>query len=144
MAVTFSYADHKLPLAGKVKVRSFIDGLFSTEGRRVNRLVYVFCSDAYLLEINRQFLNHDTYTDIIAFDLTEAGDNGVVGEIYVSVERVIDNAAKLNEVLELEILRVLFHGALHLCGYGDKKKSEIAVMRHKEDEYLRLYKQTLF
>jgi rRNA maturation RNase YbeY len=142
MGVRFSYADRKLPLKHKKLVREFIATIFLSEGRELEALNYVFCSDEYLLDMNQRFLQHDYYTDIISFDLS--GGNGiVVGEIYVSVDRVLDNARELNALPGSELLRVLFHGALHLCGFGDKTKSEIVVMRNKEDQYLRLYENLI-
>jgi rRNA maturation RNase YbeY len=138
MGVRFSYADRKLSLAGKNQVKHFIASIFQLEKKHLGELNYVFCSDEYLLDINRRFLNHDYYTDIITFDLGD--EPGIIsGEIYISVDRVLDNARDLSSSFKAEILRVLIHGALHLCGYCDKTKSEIALMRNKEDEYLRLY-----
>jgi rRNA maturation RNase YbeY len=138
MGVRFSYADRKLSLKGKNLVKQFIATIFLQEKRTPGDLNYVFCSDEFLLDINQRFLNHDYYTDIITFDLSEAP--GVVsGEIYISLDRVADNARELKSSFQTETLRVLFHGALHLCGYRDKTKSEIAQMRNKEEQYLRLY-----
>jgi probable rRNA maturation factor len=90
--------------------------------------------------MNRDFLQHDYYTDIITFGLSEKGEP-VEAEIYISLDRVKDNAATLKTTFKEETLRVIFHGALHLCGYKDKKKSEIALMRSKEDHYLRLFEK---
>ncbi len=117
-----------------------IEQLFIKERVVLDSLSYVFCSDEYLLKINREFLNHDFYTDIITFDLSEK-QVGVIGEIYISLDRVKENAAGLGISFSEELLRVLFHGALHLCGYRDKKKAEIMEMRKKEEQYLRLYKK---
>jgi rRNA maturation RNase YbeY len=94
-----------------------------------------------LLNINKTFLKHDYFTDIITFDLSE-GFVEIVGEVYISIHRVRDNARSLRTNVTNELLRVLFHGALHLCGYKDKKKSEITIMREKEDYYLSLFGQT--
>lgn len=136
--VKFNYADVEgVALRNKNKVKAFVQTLFSSEKKELKELNYIFCSDEYLLEINRTFLNHDYYTDIITFDLSE-GD-GTVGEVYISVTTVRDNAKNHNASFEEEMLRVIFHGALHLCGYRDKKKSEITLMREKEDYYLLLY-----
>jgi probable rRNA maturation factor len=101
---------------------------------------YIFCSDHYLLQINKQFLQHDYFTDIITFDLSVT--DVIEAEIYISVDRVRDNASTLKVSFEDEILRVIIHGALHLCGYKDKKKSEIEKMRNREGHYMRLYKQS--
>ena len=107
------------------------------EGKSLKNLQYVFCSDAYLLHINQQYLQHDDFTDIITFDLSAGED--IEGEIYISSERVRENAGLHGNSFQHEMQRVIFHGALHLCGYKDKKKSEIQTMRDKEDAYLRLF-----
>ena len=101
-------------------------------------LTYVFCSDEDLLEINRTYLKHDYFTDIITFDLSFTKKE-IIGEIYISVDRVRENAGRFNSTLRKELHRVIFHGALHLCGYRDKNLQEQKVMRAKEDEYLKLY-----
>jgi probable rRNA maturation factor len=126
--------------------------LFKKERTPVTEVSYVLCDDEYLLQINRQFLKHDDYTDIITFDLGgEIGNHQSqgeapatapkVGEIYISIERVADNARQLKTEREEELRRVMIHGCLHLCGYKDKLNEEKAVMRKKEDQYLRLFKQ---
>ena len=118
-----------------------LESIFTNEGARLESLNFVFCSDSYLLKINRDFLSHDFYTDIITFDLSEETSGTIIGEVYISVDRVKDNALKLDASFNEELLRVVFHGALHLCGYKDKKKNEIAEMREKEEQYLRLFKR---
>ncbi|MDB5247224.1 MAG: metal-dependent hydrolase YbeY [Segetibacter sp.] len=139
--VRFSYADVKpISLPGKKALKEFIKRLFSLEGKTVLSINYVFCSDPYLLEINKSFLQHDYLTDIITFDLSEG--ELVESEVYISVDRVRENALIHNTVYRTELLRVMFHGALHLCGYRDKKKSEITIMREKEESYLRLFEQS--
>lgn len=99
---------------------------------------YVFTSDKRVLEINRKFLKHDYFTDIITFDLSES--DSLAAEIYISLDRVRDNAKTQGVTLRSELLRVIFHGALHLCGYGDKSKAEVKVMRGKEEELLNRWK----
>ena len=105
---------------------------------KLDALRYIFCSDKYLLEINRQYLNHDYYTDIITFNLSNHPE-AVQGEIYISIDRVKDNARQFNASFTQELHRVIFHGALHLCGYKDKTAKEEKLMREKEDQYLALY-----
>lgn len=139
MAITFSYADKRLHIRHKRLLKKFIESIFASEQVALGKVSYIFCSDDYLLRINQQFLNHDYYTDIITFDLREDPADPVTGEIYISTERVVDNSRLLKTTVVEEILRVIFHGALHLCGYKDKTKSEISKMREKEDHYLRLY-----
>ena len=133
--IVFNYADVKsIALKNKTGLKTFIFSVFKREKKRVASINYIFCSDQYLLQINKDFLQHDYYTDIITFDLSDK--NAIVGEIYISVDRVKDNANVQGTSFSNELLRVMFHGVLHLCGYGDKTKSEITVMRQKEDYYL--------
>lgn len=118
-------------------MKKVVEDLFSEEGKGLEQLTYIFCSDEYLLKINQQFLQHDDFTDIITFDLSEG--EGTIGEVYISTDRVKENADLLRATFNEEVLRVIFHGALHLCGYKDKKKSESKLMRDKEGYYLRLF-----
>ena len=120
-------------------LKKFIIQLFIKEEKPLHSIDIIFCSDEYLLEINKQHLQHDFYTDIITFDLSESLANPIIGELYISVDRVRDNAALRDEKFSTELLRVIFHGLLHLCGFKDKTKSDIKTMREKEDEYLGLY-----
>jgi len=138
--VSFRSADRRLQLRGKTGLKAFIQALFKKEGAPLGSLTYIFCSDKLLLQLNRDFLQHDFYTDIITFGLSEKGQP-IEAEVYISLDRVKDNAETLGTRNRQEILRVIFHGALHLCGYKDKKKSEIALMRAKEDQYLRLFEK---
>ena len=120
-------------------LKKFIIQLFIKEKKSLQSIDIIFCSDEYLLEINKQHLQHDFYTDIITFDLSESSANPIIGELYISIDRVKDNAALRDEKFSTELLRVIFHGLLHLCGFKDKTKSDIKTMRQKEDEYLGLY-----
>ncbi len=137
-SITFRYADRQLSLPHKTAIRSFVATIFKKEKKKLGAINYVFCSDEYLLTINRSFLQHDYYTDIITFGLSEPGEP-IEAEIYISVDRVKDNAKQLEVSFKDEMLRVIFHGALHLCGYKDKRKAEISQMRMKEDFYLRKF-----
>lgn len=138
--VSFFFDQVKFSLPGRTDLKKFIEQLFKKEGRRLNSLNYVFCSDKKLLEINRQFLNHDYFTDIITFDLSE-GAGATSAEIYISIDRVRDNAINHDESFQSELHRVIFHGALHLCGYGDKTRAEKLKMRDREDHYLSKYRK---
>jgi len=138
--VLFHYADRKLSLNRKRKIQSFIAQVFKQEKEPFARLDYVFASDEFVLEINRSHLKHDFFTDIITFGLSGPNEP-IKGEIYISVDRVEDNAKGFGVSFEDEMLRVLFHGVLHLCGYKDKKKKDILQMRKKEDHYIRLFKK---
>ena len=125
-------------LRDRTRLKSFLPILFKKEKKQLESLQYIFCSDAYLLGINRQFLQHDYYTDIITFDLSEPG-HPINAEIYISVDRVKENAQTFTNTFTRELHRVIFHGALHLCGYKDKKRGEEELMRKMEDKYLSLY-----
>jgi probable rRNA maturation factor len=120
--------------------------MLKKEKQPLENLKIVFCSDDYLLKLNRQFLKHDTYTDILSFPFSEKGEP-LVAEIYVSVDRVLENARTGGFSFQNELLRVIFHGILHLCGYKDKAVSDIRLMRKMEDKYLneflRVKKQAL-
>lgn len=138
MAIQFTSHEVKDYLKGKRNLKLFLRDLFTAEGQGLQSLHYIFCSDAYLLEINRQFLQHDTYTDIVTFEMGE--DPAITeGEIYISIDRVLENAEKFKVPVTQELHRVIFHGALHLCGFKDKSKKDAALMRSKEDEYLKKY-----
>ncbi|GGC26020.1 endoribonuclease YbeY [Parapedobacter defluvii] len=122
-------------LKQKAALRRWINETVKEEGFKAGEISIVLCSDAYLLDINRQYLNHDTYTDIVTFDNSE--ESGVIaGDIFISIERVRENAVKFDVPEHDELHRVMIHGILHLCGYGDKKKEEKARMTEKEDFYL--------
>lgn len=119
---------------------AFLDSLIRQRRPQLKtiRLTYIFCDDARLLEINRQFLDHDTFTDIITFDLSTAPEV-LEGEIYISTERVAENAARFRVPYQHELHRVVFHGALHLCGLKDKTKAQRQEMRTAEEECLKAY-----
>jgi rRNA maturation RNase YbeY len=138
MTISFNKADKSITLGNRVALKTFLEKQLKKEGIRIECLQYVFCSDKYLLGINKQFLNHDYYTDIISFDLSET--KGVlIGDIYISVDRVKENAKTMKTVLRNELLRVIFHGALHFCGYKDKKPADAKLMRSMEDRWIGAY-----
>lgn len=141
MPAHFNEHEVKSGLKQKRALSQFLDGLirkYLPETQKIS-LNYIFCTDAYLLTINRQFLDHDTYTDIITFDLSE--DDKLIGEIYISTERVQENAGAFGKTYNNELHRVIFHGALHLCGFKDKTDEDEQLMRTKENECLAAYKQ---
>lgn len=115
---------------------SWLTGVCDKEGKILGEVALIFCSDDYLLEVNREHLDHDYYTDIITFDYTE-GDV-VSGDLFISVDRVRENASDFDEMFHVELYRVVVHGVLHLIGYGDKSEEEAKVMREKEGEMLSL------
>ncbi len=133
-SIHFHNADKAFRFPQKRLLKVAIIDLFAQEGRLLECLNYIFCSDEYLLKINNDFLSHDYYTDIITFPLSEEGQP-IVGEIYISLDRIKDNAVANKASMFKETLRVVFHGALHLCGYKDKSKKNSVLMRSKEDYY---------
>jgi probable rRNA maturation factor len=140
--ILFNNADKGTSLRFRTKLKAFISKQCQKEGVRIEALQYVFCSDAYLLDINKRFLNHDFYTDIISFDLSEQ-KGSLVGDVYISIERVKENAKTEGNLYMHELLRVIFHGALHFCGYKDKKPADVKVMRSMEDKWLKAYLKTI-
>ena len=114
------------------KLAEWISNVILSEGFEVGEINYIFCDDIYLHKINQEFLKHDTYTDIISFDYTLGKEVG--GDIFISIERVLENAEEFNEVFENELHRVMIHGVLHFIGYKDKTKKDKILMRTKEDE----------
>jgi probable rRNA maturation factor len=120
-------------------LKSFLAKTASKEGRPIDSLNIIFCSDDYLLNINKQFLKHDYYTDIITFDLSESKKSPLTAELYISYDRVKDNARQLNTTTAKELHRVIFHGLLHLLGYKDKLTKDQIVMRQMEDKLLAKY-----
>lgn len=123
-------------LKEKAKIRRWISQVVENECKTIGEISYVFCTDTYLLDINQQYLKHNTYTDIVTFDYTEEGK--ISGDLFISVERVTENAQRFSVNFEHELKRVLVHGILHLCGYKDKSEEDEKVMRAREDYYLSL------
>jgi rRNA maturation RNase YbeY len=131
--------EKRIGLKDRQIIKTTLNTLFKQERNKLAELQYIFVSDDRLLEINRQFLKHDYYTDIITFPLSKPGQP-ISPEIYISVDRVRENAREFGSSVKNELLRVIFHGALHLCGYGDKTGAEEKKMRKLEEKYLDLYK----
>ena len=115
-------------------LKDWILNIINSEGREEGDIIYIFCDDKYLHKLNIEFLNHDTLTDIISFDY--GMDKQINGEIYISIERVLENSVDLKTKFEDELHRVMIHGILHFCGYKDKSDNEEKLMRKKEDESL--------
>lgn len=138
MTISFNKADATTTLTNRVTLKSFIEKRVKKEGLKIKSLNYVFCSDKYLLAINKQFLDHNYYTDIISFDLSEVPGQ-LIGEVYISIDRVKENAKTHGATYKEELLRVIFHGALHFCGYKDKKTADAKKMRQMEDLWLTAY-----
>ncbi len=139
MPVKFFFPDTKITLTRRNQLKQFIESIFLSEKKRLASLSYIFCNDEFLLSINQKFLKHDYYTDIVTFDLSDNNKDEIIGEIYISIDRVRENAENIGEKQATELLRVIFHGALHLCDYRDKIPKDKQIMRYKEDHYLQLY-----
>ena len=133
--ILFHNADTSYILKNKRIISSWITDTIKEEEKQLEEISYIFCTDDYLLKINQEHLDHDTYTDIITFDYTE--DGIISSEIYISVDRVRENAKNLGVAALDEIHRVIIHGVLHLCGYKDKSDLQSQEMRGKENYYLR-------
>ena len=132
--------DFKIPNPRKTK--TWLKDIIESEGFELNQLNYIFCSDEYLLGVNQQYLNHDFYTDIITFDNSEEIEGIVEGDIFISIDRVKENAEQLSKTFKEELLRVLAHGVLHLVGYDDHEDEDELVMRQKEDTYIATFSKS--
>ena len=136
--INFFCEDIEFKVPQSRSAKTWLKSIATTEGFELNQLNYLFCSDEHILSINRQYLEHDFYTDIITFDNSE-DEKVIEGDIFISIERVQENAKNLNQIFEVEFRRVLAHGVLHLCGYNDTDDSQEEMMRTKEDFYLSLF-----
>ena len=138
MAIHFFSEEIKFTLREKLNRKRWLKKIATNAGFKIKELNFVFCSDEYLYQMNRDYLKHDSYTDIITFDNSEKkGD--IEGDIFVSIDRVRENAKTHTQEVETEMNRVLAHGLLHLMGYKDKTQEEVAIMRLKEEESIKLY-----
>jgi len=136
MAITFQAENINFPKIKKRATTKWIKSVANKYDKQIGDICYLFCTDEKILEINRQFLNHDFYTDIIAFDYSEG--NKISGDIFISLETVLSNSQKYQTSFDEELHRVMIHGILHLCGLNDKSDDEIKEMRKAEDEALRM------
>lgn len=132
MAINFFEEDISFFLPQKLSVKKWLKLIAHEEGFKIENLNYIFCSDEFLYEMNLNYLQHATYTDILTFDTSDRTNN-LEGDIFISIDRVKDNALKRNQPFEKELLRVICHGLFHLCGYMDKSSHEKRTMRGKED-----------
>ena len=136
--VHFFSQDIRSSLKNTALLKHFIESIFKQERQGLSSINYIFCTDKIILEINKRYLNHDFYTDVITFNLSP-NNKSITAEVYISLERVRDNAKKLGVSVKSEFHRVIFHAALHLCGYNDKEKKDVEIMRRKEDALLSKY-----
>jgi rRNA maturation RNase YbeY len=128
----------KTNLQNRSNLKIFLKYIAKKENTRIKDLNIIFCSDEFLLDINRSYLNHDYNTDIITFEISK-DKNGITAELYISVDSVFKNSIDYQSTKKNELHRVIFHGVLHLCGYKDKSKVDTTLMRSKEDKYLKQY-----
>lgn len=137
--IEFFFEDIDFELKNSQDIIQWIIEAILRENFQLSHLNFIFCSDSYLHDINLQYLNHDTYTDVITFPYSE---EEVEGDIFISVDRIKENAANFEVSFEEELCRVMIHGVLHLCGYGDKTEEEILLMRQKENAHLKSRKDS--
>ncbi|MDT0647234.1 rRNA maturation RNase YbeY [Zunongwangia sp. F260] len=131
------YGENDFELENENDFSRWIEKVIYSEEKKLDEISFIFCNDEYLHKINLQYLNHDTFTDIISFDNTVG--NLLGGDIFISTDRVAENAMDYNVDFDEELKRVIIHGVLHLCGYKDKSESESALMRQKENEKMELF-----
>lgn len=136
--INFFNEDIDFKLKGKNNFKVWLKKVAEKEGFTINDLNYIFCSDKYLHKMNLEYLDHDTYTDIITFDNSE-DDTIIEGDIFISIERIADNSNTLNTQFEDETKRVIVHGLLHLCGYDDHSVEDKTEMRRLENEYILIF-----
>jgi len=136
-AITFHIEDISYTVKNKNHIKSVIKTAIADEAKKLGEIAFICCSDDYLHKINQEYLKHDTFTDIITFDYCE--NDVVSGDIFISIERVKENAIKFNQNIENELFRIIIHGVLHLLGYKDKSPNDKKIMTDKEDFYLTLY-----
>lgn len=140
MAIVFEVEDNiTLPEISVRNIKTWIKTIIKSQDKKCGDIGYQFCSDNKILEVNKEYLDHDYYTDIITFDYCEG--NIVSGDMYISVDTVLSNAMQYNTSPKEELLRVIIHGILHLCGFGDKTDEEVEEMRKQESIALSLYKE---
>jgi rRNA maturation RNase YbeY len=134
--ITYQTEDIQMPAIKKRETSEWIKAVAASYGKRVGEIAYIFCSDEKILEVNRQYLEHDYYTDIITFDYTEG--NRISGDLFISLDTVRTNAEQFDQPYERELYRVIIHGVLHLCGINDKGPGEREIMEEAENKALAL------
>jgi probable rRNA maturation factor len=134
--IVFHSEDINFELAENQKIAEWIESAALSEGKSISSVNFIFCSDEYLYQMNMEYLQHDTYTDVITFPYSSTEDDFIEGDIFISIDRTADNAKKFGVSHEIELHRVMIHGVLHLIGYDDKSPAKKKIMTAKEDEYL--------
>ena len=141
--ISFLTENIKMPKLDRKAVRAWITAVAATyEGRKVGDLSYIFCNDERILEVNKEFLEHDYYTDIITFDYSEPSK--ISGDMFISLDTVLSNSSKFHTSYDKELMRVIIHGVLHLCGINDKGPGERAVMEAAEEKALDMWYKKQF
>jgi len=144
MFVTNFFSENKnFKISNKKEIRALLKKICKKENKKISFINYVFCSDNRLLEINKKYLNHTSLTDVVTFDFSTNKKN-IEGDVYISIDRIKENAKKYKETFKKELLRIIIHGLLHLIGFLDKTKEEKNTMTLKENEYLSLYSKLKF
>jgi len=144
MFVTNFFSENKnFKISNKKEIRALLKKICKKENKKISFINYVFCSDNRLLEINKKYLNHTSLTDVVTFNFSTNKKN-IEGDVYISIDRVKENAKKYKETFKKELLRIIIHGLLHLIGFLDKTKEEKNTMTLKENEYLSLYSKLKF
>jgi probable rRNA maturation factor len=139
--IHFFQEDVSFKVPASLKTKRWLKGVAEAEGTQLNLLNYIFCSDDYLLKVNQEYLQHDYYTDIITFDTSDDSDDSLEGDIFISIDRIKENAQTHGTPFGDEFRRVLVHGVLHLIGYEDTSEELKTEMRKKEDEYLQIFSE---
>ena len=134
--ISFNY-ETAFELPNEDQISTWISAVIQSENKKEGDINYIFCNDEYLLNLNEQYLDHDTLTDIISFDYSVG--NELHGDIFISIERVQENAQDFKVTFQEELKRVLVHGVLHYCGYKDKSQQDEQLMRNKEDEKIKMF-----
>ena len=138
-SILFFFEDVSFTFQKRTLIRSWLQRVAKKESKNITALNYVFCSDEYLLSMNKEHLQHDTYTDIITFGYSAKNSPEITGDIFISIDRIKENAKNYNTTFQNELRRVMSHGLLHLCGYKDKAKKDSEMMRSKEEDALSIY-----
>jgi len=141
--INFFNENIEFTLRNKNSIRSWLLLCVEAESEKLDEINFIFCSDKYLRKINKQYLNHDYFTDIITFPLSDKGAKQISGDIFISIERVRENAKTYRVNTNEELHRVMAHGLLHLCGYGDKSEKEVKIMRRMENKWLEMWKKKM-
>ncbi|MBK8722230.1 MAG: rRNA maturation RNase YbeY [Saprospiraceae bacterium] len=138
--IQFFFEEVQFPFLYPELISKWIIDSLTEEKKAINSISYIFCNDSYLLQVNQEYLAHDTFTDVITFQYHESKEEPIEGDIFISTERIAENAVKFDTTFDIELQRVMIHGALHLAGYKDKSTKDKTLMTEKENYYLSKFK----